>query len=178
MSYQKTISATLVVVCVLACSPVMLLGQDTAQLIDVLRSEAPLFEKAKACQRLSIIGDETAVPALMRLLDHEQLSNYARCGLEGIPHASADAALREAVSSLKGARLVGVLNSIGARGDARHAAMYGVEAVRALNEVGGRLAAAADAGKLDNHFRFLVGLVNGVDQAGRDQVVAATDTEG
>lgn len=119
MSYQRIVSATLTMTCVLACSPVMLLGQDTAQLIDVLRSEAPLFEKAKACQRLSIIGDETAVPALARLLDHEQLSNYARCGLEGIPHEAAEAALRDAVSSLNGQRLVGVLNSIGARGDAR-----------------------------------------------------------
>ncbi|HID78511.1 MAG TPA: hypothetical protein EYP56_21285, partial [Planctomycetaceae bacterium] len=90
---------------------------DETQLIAVLESDAPLFDKAKACQRLATIGTARAVPALARLLTDKQLSHYARYGLEPIPDRSADAALREALGKLEGGLLVGVINSIGMRRD-------------------------------------------------------------
>jgi len=93
-------------------------ADDTAALVAVLKSDAEVFDKAKACQRLSIVGDESAVPALAALLADEKLANYARCALEGIPGPAADAALREALTRLDGLRLVGVLGSIGVRRDA------------------------------------------------------------
>ena len=43
----------------------------TKELTAILASSAPLFDKARACQRLGEIGDKTAVPALARLLSDE-----------------------------------------------------------------------------------------------------------
>ena len=41
---------------------------DEAQLIEVLQSSAELFAKAKACQRLAVIGTSESVPVLAQLL--------------------------------------------------------------------------------------------------------------
>ena len=92
---------------------------DEAQLIAVLKSkDAPLFDKAKACQRLAMIGTKAAVPVLAGLLDDEEMAHYARYGLEPIPDASVDAALAEASGKLEGGLLIGVINSIAMRGKA------------------------------------------------------------
>jgi HEAT repeat protein len=88
------------------------------ELIAVLDSGAPVFEKAKACQRLSVVGTAKAVPALVKLLGSAELAHYARFGLEPIPHPSVDTALRDAMTKLEGRLLIGVINSIGARRDA------------------------------------------------------------
>lgn len=87
--------------------------EKTQQLIAVLRSEATLFEKARACQQLGEVGTAEAVPALAALLPDEHLSAYARSGLEGIPDASAAAALRTALGEVHGKLLAGVVNSLG-----------------------------------------------------------------
>jgi len=76
------------------------------------------FEKAKACQRLAVIGTAAAVPALASLLDNEHLAAYGRFGLEPNPSPQADSALRDAMGRLNGMLLVGVINSIGHRRDA------------------------------------------------------------
>jgi HEAT repeat protein len=94
-------------------------GEDEAKLIGVLRSNAGTFEKAKACQRLAVVGTREAVPVLAGLLGDEKLAHYARFGLEPIPDPSVDAALREAMGKLQGKLLVGVINSIGVRKDAK-----------------------------------------------------------
>jgi len=78
---------------------------------------ATLYAKAKACQRLAVVGDRAAVPALASLLGDEKLSHYARTGLEPIPDPSVDDALRAALPKLKGKLLTGVINSIGQRRD-------------------------------------------------------------
>jgi HEAT repeat protein len=85
----------------------------TARLISVLRSDASLYDKARACQRLGEIGNRDAVPALASLLADRNLNAYARSGLEGIPDPGAAAALREAAARLKGPLLAGVVNSLG-----------------------------------------------------------------
>jgi len=87
--------------------------EKTQKLAAVLQSQAPLFDKARACQQLGEIGSKEAVPALAGLLADEQLSAYARSGLEGIPDPSAAAALRTALGTVKGALLAGVINSLG-----------------------------------------------------------------
>jgi len=90
------------------------------KLIAILQDKsAPLFEKAKACQRLAVIGGRNAVPALAALLTDEQLSHYARYGLEPNPDPSASEALRAALSKVKGRLLIGIINSIAHRKDTR-----------------------------------------------------------
>ena len=92
---------------------------EAAKLVETLRSgDATLFQKAKACQRLAVIGGHEAVPALAALLGDEKLGHYARFGLEPNPDPSVDAALREALGRLKGKLLVGVIDTIGMRRDA------------------------------------------------------------
>jgi HEAT repeat protein len=91
---------------------------DEAAMIATLESDATLFDKAKACQQLAVIGTRKAVPVLAKLLPDEQLSHYARFGLEPIPDPSVDAALRDALDKVEGGLLVGVINSIGMRRDA------------------------------------------------------------
>ncbi len=91
-----------------------------AKLIAILKDpEGSTHAKAKACQRLAVNGDRTAVAALAALLTDPQLSAYARYGLEPNADASADAALRAALPKLKGSLLIGVINSIGLRKDRR-----------------------------------------------------------
>ena len=104
----------------LAASSASLLAQgadEEDKLIGVLRSDAKLFDKAKACQRLAAIGTKRAVPALAALLGHEQLGGYARFGLEPIADPSVDDALRQALGKLEGRLRIGVVNSIGVRRD-------------------------------------------------------------
>ena len=86
---------------------------STKNLIAVLQSDAPVFEKARACQQLGEIGTPEAVPVLAGLLTDPKLSAYARSGLEGIPDPSAAAALRDAAQKIKGPLLAGVVNSLG-----------------------------------------------------------------
>ena len=90
---------------------------DESQLLAVLKSDAELFDKAKACQRLAIIGTYKSVPALAELLADKNLSHYARFGLESNPSEEVDQAFREALGELKGRQLVGVINSVGVRRD-------------------------------------------------------------
>ncbi|MGQ9574149.1 MAG: HEAT repeat domain-containing protein [Thermoguttaceae bacterium] len=85
----------------------------------VLRSDAPLKEKADACRGLAVIGAREAVPVLAGLLGDEQLSHMARYALEPIPDPAVDEALRAALERLKGRPLVGVIVSLGVRRDPR-----------------------------------------------------------
>lgn len=92
----------------------------TAKLIEILKDPAaPEFAKAKACQRLAVVGDKSAVPALAALLADPKLGHYARFGLEPIPDPAVDAALRDALGKLQGNLLAGVINSIGRRKDTK-----------------------------------------------------------
>ncbi len=90
---------------------------DESKLIAVLASDAGVFDKAKACQRLAVVGGKEAVPALAKLLGDSSLAHYARFGLEPNPDPSAAEALRAALARLGGDLRIGVINSIGARRD-------------------------------------------------------------
>ncbi len=52
------------------------------------------------------------------LLADKELTSWARIALEAIPGPAADEALREAMGDVEGRTLIGVINSIGVRGDA------------------------------------------------------------
>lgn len=94
-------------------------AEQARQDVAVLKSQAPPAEKALACKRLAIHGTPEAVPALVALLADPELSSWARIALEVIPGKASDEALRGALKRLQGERLVGVINSIGVRRDAR-----------------------------------------------------------
>src|SRR5688500_29458 len=96
-----------------------ILSKSAPELVAVLNaSEANVFEKAKACQRLQVIGDKSAVPALAAQLDNNELNVYARTALEAIPGDEGAAALRDAAAKLSGRPLVGVIDSLGQMRDA------------------------------------------------------------
>ena len=92
-----------------------LAGSTATELIHVLGSSRPAYEKAMACRQLAMVGDRSAVPALAGLLADKELATYARTALEMMPDAAADEALLKAVDDLEGDLLVGVLRSIGKR---------------------------------------------------------------
>ena len=93
---------------------------DSPQLVQILKDPAAtVFQKDKACMRLAMVGTKEAVPALAALLGDPQFSHYARFGLVPIPDPSVDNALRGALKTLKGKLLVGVIDSIGQRKDAK-----------------------------------------------------------
>jgi len=123
MNRIQYFKAVVLAACFSAIASLPLPAQDsatgeTAKLVAVVKSaDASVFDKAKACGRLAIIGDESSVPALADLLTDEKLSTYARDALEAIPGAAPDAALRDAIAQLEGDRLVEVLSSIGVRRD-------------------------------------------------------------
>ena len=95
-----------------------IMAMGTEDLVAILEDPASSeFAKAKACQRLAVVGDETAVPSVASLLGDPRLSHYARSALEPMSGPAPDTALRDALGSLEGGLLIGVINSIGWRRD-------------------------------------------------------------
>ena len=94
-------------------------AENESKLIAVLKSDAPDSEKAITCKRLAVYGSAEAVPVLAPLLLNEQLASWARIALEAIPGDAPDAAFRGALSKAHGRLLVGTINSIGVRRDAK-----------------------------------------------------------
>jgi HEAT repeat protein len=124
------------------------------KLIELLKSDAPPAEKAITCKRLAICGTKDAVPALAPLLADPQLASWARIALEAIPDAAAEDALCEALGKLQGRLLIGAINSLGVRRDAKAVpgllgklqdadADVASAAAEALGHIGGEPAAQA-----------------------------------
>ncbi len=90
-----------------------------AELLAILRSNAPVQEKSAACRQLARIATKEAVPALAALLGDEKLSHMARYALEPICDPSVDNALRDALGKVQGQPRLGVIGSLGARRDAK-----------------------------------------------------------
>ncbi len=110
-----------------AAKDIPLKSEEEQKQIAVLRSEAPLFDKAAACRKLAVIGTKEAVPVLAAFLSDESLGDYARLALEAIQDPSVDDCFREALGRCRGRMLIGVVNSIGVRRD--------VKAVSYLNKL-------------------------------------------
>jgi len=137
-----------------AQEPTPLVTRSEAELLTVLDSAASRKDKADACRELSVIGTRAAVPVLVELLTDPELSHMARYALQTLPEASVGDALRDALKTAEGRQLLGVISSLGARGDPKavrplvaHLAAADSETVqaaaRALGRIGG--AKAADA---------------------------------
>ena len=123
MKILRTICSTTVLVVALllpvaarAQQPLPAEGNES-QLLVILNSDAELFAKAKACQRLAIIGTSKSVPVIAQFLADPVLSHYARFALEANPSPEVDKVFRGSLSELKGRQLVGVINSIATRKD-------------------------------------------------------------
>ncbi|MHC4742343.1 MAG: HEAT repeat domain-containing protein, partial [Planctomycetota bacterium] len=125
------------------------------ELIAVLKSnDSTRQEKVTACRLLTFIATEKAVPTLASLLADEEMNHMARYALEPIPHPSVDDALLEALGKLEGKPLVGVIGSLGVRGEARAVKplakmlknsdpMIAQAAARSLGNIGNEAAAKA-----------------------------------
>lgn len=100
--------------------PAILLNE--AKLIEIIqRAESSDNDKVTACQNLGWCGTRTAIAPLVALLSNEKavLRHAARYGLEMIPDPAVEEAFCEAAGRLKGPALVGVLQSMGNRGNAK-----------------------------------------------------------
>jgi len=87
-----------------------------SRLLAVLQSNAPRDAKDCVCRLLRTIGTAASVPALEALLANAELSHMARYALERIPEPQAGQALERQLRKLSGNPKVGVISSLGSRG--------------------------------------------------------------
>jgi len=117
------------------------------KLIDVLTSaDSPKSEKAITCKYLAVYGSEKAVPVIAPLLEDAELCSWARIALEAIEGEASSQALRDALTKVKGRQLIGVVNSLGVRGDV--AAIDAIAALIKNSDAGVAEAAAVALGKI------------------------------
>lgn len=90
---------------------------DGAFALAVLKSDAGIEAKARACQELAVRADARALPVLEALLGDDRLASYARTALETMTDPAAAEALRSALQDLEGDLLVGAITSLGVKGD-------------------------------------------------------------
>jgi hypothetical protein len=69
------------------------------------------------CRMLRLVGSSACVPALAKLLEDEKSADNARYALQTIPGFEVDAALRAALTILKGRAKAGLIGTLSARGD-------------------------------------------------------------
>ncbi|MFM1943813.1 MAG: hypothetical protein RI897_2795 [Verrucomicrobiota bacterium] len=132
--------------------PTPLLTRSESELLGVLRGGGTLKERVDACRELSVVGSVASVPVLVEFLADEEMSHMARYALQTLPDPAVDGALREQLGVLKGRRLLGVMSSLGARGDEGSVRLLGRylgsgdgevagAAARAMGRIGGERAA-------------------------------------
>ena len=87
------------------------------QLDEFLKSDATYAAKQFVCRELSEIGTDISVPVLSSMVTDENYSDMSRYALERISGTAVDDALRGALPKVQGNTKIGILNSIGVRGD-------------------------------------------------------------
>lgn len=95
------------------------------KLAAALKDELSRDAKQTVCRYLKTIGTAASVPALAALLPDKDLSHMGRYALERIPAPEAAAALRDSLPKLPAELKVGVISSLGARGDKDSVAALG-----------------------------------------------------
>ncbi len=118
------------------------------QLDDFLKSDASYAAKDFVCRELSVAGTEASVPVLASMLTDDKVSDISRYALERIPGPAVDDALRKALSKANGSAKVGIINTLGVRGDKK-----AIDALAKLtNDVNETVAVAAVAalGRIDD----------------------------
>ena len=96
-----------------------ILKKTEKQFIQFLRSGATLDAKQFICRQLSVIGSEDSVPVLAAMLADPETADMARYALERIEGVGVDQALRSALSKATGKEKIGIINTLGARGDGK-----------------------------------------------------------
>ncbi len=136
-------------------APLSLFPQIELKLLKSLESPRTTFAgKQFVCRMLRRIGSAKSVPALSKLLDDRELSHMARFALQHMPASEAGDALRDALPRLEGKRKIGIIGSIGQRGDTKAIPAlaklisnrnqdYARAAIDALGRIGGSQAARA-----------------------------------
>jgi HEAT repeat protein len=89
-----------------------------ARLAAVLTTSAPYDARQYVCRKLRLIGTAACVPTLAGLLTDKELSHMARFALERIPAPEAGQAIRDALAKVGGELKIGMIASIGVRGEA------------------------------------------------------------
>ena len=87
------------------------------RLAAVLGTDVPRDAKDYVCRKLMLIGSAQSVPALAKLLPSKDDSHMARYALERIPASAAAAAMRDALPNIDDSLKIGVIASLGVRGD-------------------------------------------------------------
>ena len=138
-------------------------ADEEQELIRVLQSHASPGEKDAACARLKFIGTARSVPALAALLQDDQLSHSARYALEPMRLDEAETALLNALNQTRGLTRIGIINSLGTRGQAR--------AIPAL-----RLLASSDDVSAAFAATRAIGLIGGAEAVKTLQAIARRST--
>jgi HEAT repeat protein len=118
------------------------------QLDEFLKSDASYAAKDFVCRELSVAGTEASVLVLASMLTDEKVSDIARYALERIPGEAVDDALRQALPKANGNAKIGIINTLGVRGDKK--------AVEPLSKLVGdanetvAVAAVAALGRIDD----------------------------
>jgi type 1 glutamine amidotransferase/HEAT repeat protein len=93
-------------------------GAIEDRLIEILENPASTYSaKQFVCRMLRRVGSERSVPYLSRMLLDEQLTDDARFAMQGMESPEVDRVLRESLDQLAGPALIGVIGTIGQRGD-------------------------------------------------------------
>jgi HEAT repeat protein len=88
------------------------------RLAAVLETDVSYDAKQFVCRQLMVIGTAASVPKLAALLTDPKLSHVARYALERIMVPEATRALRDALGRTDGKLKIGVIGSLGVRGEA------------------------------------------------------------
>jgi len=120
-----------------------------SKLLEALGSPQATFAcKQFVCKALRLVGSSRSLPALAELLKDKKLSHMARLAMQGMSESRVDELFREALGTLDGNLKIGVITSIGDRGDrqavpqlaqlanSRDTAIAGA-AISALGRIGG-----------------------------------------
>ncbi|MCA9213582.1 MAG: HEAT repeat domain-containing protein [Planctomycetales bacterium] len=104
----------------LSCLPCAMgvAADDAAELLNVIKSaDTSDVDRANAFEKIGDVASEDAVETLTSFLDDEKWSHYARFALQKMQGKNVTDALLELVDSLEGELQLGLIDTIGRRGD-------------------------------------------------------------
>jgi len=149
-------------------TPVSAYGPIETRLLKALKSPKTTFAGRQfVCRVLRRVGSARCVPALAEMLSDKELSHMARFALQYLPAPEAGEALLGALDTAKGDLKVGIVGSLGARGERKavpqisrlissSAPQLAYAAISALGRIGGPEAAKAlEAAKVSGDLQRL-----------------------
>jgi len=130
--------------------PASLYPRVESKLLRILKApDASFAAQQFVCRMLRRIGSACSVPALAKMLADGELSHMARFALQHMPAPEAGTALRSALTDLSSELQIGVIGSLGLRGDSKSVPELArlvtdtdkataLAAIKALGRIGGR----------------------------------------